>query len=215
MTATSAERVLIIACGALAREIVALKRLNGWAEMDVECLSPELHNRPERIPAAVEAAIASARGRYERIFVAYADCGTGGRLDALLRQHGIERLPGAHCYQLFATAGVFAELDADEPGTFYLTDFLARHFQRLVIEGLGIDRHPELAAEYFRHYRRLVYLAQTRNEDLRRAARAVATRFGLEYQERYNGYGELETSLAPLTRMQFVRSPTGSVAWQR
>ena len=215
--AMSAERILIIACGALAREIVALKRLNRWTEMDVECLPPELHNRPERIPAAVGTAISSARARYQRIFVAYADCGTGGRLDALLEQQGIERLPGAHCYQFFATAGVFAELDAAEPGTFYLTDFLARHFQRLVIEGLGIDRHPELATEYFRHYRRVVYLAQTRNEELRRAARAVATRFGLEYLEQYNGYGELETSLAPLTRMQFVRSPTaaGSAAWPR
>jgi len=192
----SAERVLIIACGAIAREIVALKKLNAWSAMDVQCLSPELHNRPERIPEAVRGAIEAGRKRYTRIFVAYADCGTGGRLDALLAQEGIDRLPGAHCYEFFATAGVFAQLSAAEPGTFYLTDFLVRHFDRLVIDGLGIERHPELATEYFRHYRRVVYLSQLRDDDLRRAARAVAQRLDLEYVERFTGYGELATSLA-------------------
>jgi len=137
-----AEPLLIIACGAIAREIVALKRLNGWSAMDVQCLPPELHNRPERIPEAVRAAIASGRERYSRIFVAYADCGTGGRLDAVLEQEGIDRLPGAHCYEFFATAAVFADLSDAEPGTFYLTDFLVRHFDRLVVEGLGLGRHP-------------------------------------------------------------------------
>jgi Protein of unknown function (DUF1638) len=191
-----AERVLIIACGALAREIVALKKLNDWSAMDVQCLPPELHNRPERIPAAVRGAIESGRKHYSRIFVAYADCGTGGRLDAILAQEGIDRLPGAHCYEFLATASVFAELSEAEPGTFYLTDFLVRHFDRLVIDGLGIGRHPELAMEYFRHYRRVVYLSQLRDAELERAARAVAQRFGLEYVERFTGYGELATSLA-------------------
>lgn len=194
-----AEPVLIIACGALAREIVALKKLNDWSAMDVQCLPPELHNRPERIPAAVRGAIESNRKHYSRIFVAYADCGTGGRLDAILAQEGIDRLPGAHCYEFFATAGVFAELSEAEPGTFYLTDFLVRHFDRLVIEGLSIERHPELATEYFRHYRRVVYLSQRRNDELERAARAVAQRFGLEYVERFTGYGALATSLAAVS----------------
>src|SRR6476619_7386068 len=125
--------VLIIACGALAREIVALKKMNGWSAMDVQCLPPELHNRPELIPAAVRGAIDEARKRYSQIFVAYADCGTGGLLDKVLQAEGIERLPGAHCYEFFATARVFAELSDAEPGTFYLTDFLVRHFDRLVV----------------------------------------------------------------------------------
>jgi len=197
----SAGRTLVIACGALAREIVALKKLNDWSAMDVQCLPPELHNRPERIPGAVRTAIASGRERYSHIFVAYADCGTGGRLDAVLEKEGIERLPGAHCYEFFATAGVFAELSEAEPGTFYLTDFLVRHFDRLVIEGLGIGRHPELVTEYFRHYRRVVYLSQRRHDELGRKARAIAQRLGLEYVERVSGYGELATSLAAIVRM--------------
>jgi len=190
------EPLLVIACGALAREIVALKRLNGWSDMAVECLPPELHNRPERIPAAVQAAIRAARGRYERIFVAYADCGTGGMLDAMLASEGIARLPGAHCYEFFATSAAFAELSTAEPGTFYLTDFLVRHFERLVMEGLGLNRHPELLPEYFRNYRRLVYLVQSADAALSAAARAAAQRLGLAYEERHTGYGELASTLA-------------------
>ncbi len=192
---TREARVLVIACGALAREIVALTRAHGWIGVDVQCLPPELHNRPERIPEAVRAEIASARDRYDRIFVAYADCGTGGLLDAVLQELGVERLPGAHCYEFFATRSAFASLAEEEPGTFYLTDFLVRHFERLVIAGLGIDRHPELAGQYFRHYRRVVYLVQARDPALVEAARSIARRFGLEYLERDTGYGELGTSL--------------------
>ena len=194
-------RTLAIACGALAREIVALKRLNGWHLLDVECLPPELHNRPERIPAAVETAIAGARARYSRIFVAYADCGTGGMLDKLLEREGIQRIPGAHCYEFFATAAVFAGLHDAEPGTFYLTDFLVRHFERLVIEGLGIDRHPELANEYFRNYRKLVYLAQVEDAALSAAAAAIAARMQLSYERRLTGYGDLERSLSQVTHV--------------
>ena len=188
-------RTLAIACGALAREIVALKRLNGWETLDIECLPPELHNRPERIPAAVKAAIDGARERYQRIFVAYADCGTGGMLDKVLAAEGIARLPGAHCYEFFASAEAFAALHDAEPGTFYLTDFLVRHFERLVIEGLGLDRHPELALEYFRNYRRVVYLAQLEDAALSAAAEACAKRLNLDYERRLTGYGELATSL--------------------
>lgn len=188
--------ILIIACGALAHEIAALRRLSNWPELDVRCLPPELHMRPERIPAAVRAAIRENRDQYATLFVGYADCGTGGALDAVLREEGVERLPGAHCYEFFAGASRFAQLADVEPGTFYLTDFLARHFERLVIRGLGIDRHPELMPAYFGNYRRLVYLAQAPTDESRAAARAIAQRLGLEYEEHGTGYGELGTSLA-------------------
>ena len=176
--ARAAEALVVIACGALAREIVALKRLNGWSAMAVECLPPELHNRPEQIPAAVQAAIRSARERYARIFVAYADCGTGGKLDAVLEAEGVARLPGAHCYEFFSGAAAFAALSDEQPGTFYLTDFLVRHFDRLVIEGLGIDRHPELRNEYFRNYQRLLYLVQSPEAALSQAASVHAEESG-------------------------------------
>jgi hypothetical protein len=191
-------RVLVIACGALAREIAALKRANEWAALDVRCLPAELHNRPERIAPAVRAAIRAERAHYARIFVAYADCGTGGRLDAVLAEEGVERLPGAHCYEFFATGPVFAQLAEAELGTFYLTDFLLRHFERLVVEPLGLDRHPELADEYFRHYRRLVYLSQVERAGAIETAQRIAQRFGFAFEHHVTGYGELGTRLASL-----------------
>ena len=195
-----ASRVLVIACGALAREITALKRANGWSAVDVTCLPPELHNRPERIPASVAAAIREARPRYPRIFVAYADCGTGGELDRVLAAEQVERLPGAHCYEFFATSAVFEQLHEAEIGTFYLTDFLVRHYERLVAVGLGLDRHPELANEYFRNYRRVVYLVQVPSAELSKQARAIAAGLGLTYEERQTGYGELATKLGDVMR---------------
>jgi hypothetical protein len=188
-------RKLVIACGALAHEIAALREANGWSALDVQCLPPELHNRPERIAGAVREQIRANRERYDEIFVAYADCGTGGALDAVLREEGVERIAGAHCYEFFATPAVFAALSAAEPGTFYLTDFLLRHFERLVIRGLGIDRHPELQAQYFANYRRLVYLAQAPDKEADARARAIAARLGLEYQFQSTGYGGLKESL--------------------
>jgi len=188
-------RTLVIACGALAREIVDLIRANGWDHLTVQCLPAELHNRPERIPAAVRAEIREARERFESVFVAYADCGTGGALDAVLAEEGVERIPGAHCYEFYAGPRLFAELAGAEPGTLYLTDFLARHFERLIIGGLGIDRHPELASQYFGNYRKLVYLAQREDESLVEKARAAARRLGLDFEYRWTGYGGLETAL--------------------
>jgi Protein of unknown function (DUF1638) len=199
---------LIIACGALAREIAALRRANHWTAFDIQCLPPELHNRPERIVPAVRAQLRAHRLHYRNIFVAYADCGTGGMLDALLREEGIERLPGAHCYEFFAGTAAFAALQDAEPGTFYLTDFLLRHFDRLVTRGLGLDLHPELAGEYFRNYRRLVYLAQTPSEELGAQARAIAARLGLQFEHRYTGYGALETSLGAVLARRQQRGPT-------
>ena len=190
--------ILIIACGALAREITALKRANGWTDVDVQCLPPELHNRPEKIVPAVREQINTYRSQYNTLFVAYADCGTGGMLDLLLREEGIERLPGAHCYEFFASAAVFDQLHNAEPGTFYLTDFLLRHYDRLLTRGLGLDRHPELANEYFRNYRKLVYLAQSPSVAAEARARQIANDLKLEFEFRITGYGELGSRLQAL-----------------
>jgi hypothetical protein len=200
------ESILVIACGALAHEIVALQRLNGWRHLEVTCLPAELHNRPEKIPAAVREKIRQHKGRYASIFVAYADCGTGGMLDAVLQEEGVQRIPGAHCYEFFAGGVAFAELADDEPGTFYLTDFLAWHFDRLIMQGLGIDRHPELLPLYFGNYRRLVYLSQTESPERLADARAAALRLGLAFEHRVTGYGDLEHSLR--------RAGEGVVVWR-
>jgi Protein of unknown function (DUF1638) len=189
---------LLIACGALGREIAALRRVNGWQSLDVHCLPAQLHNRPERIAPAVREQIRANRGRYRQMFVVYADCGTGGTLDAVLKEEGVERLPGAHCYEFLATPRVFAQLAEAEPGTFYLTDFLLRHFERLVVRTLGLDRHPELACEYFRNYRKLVYLAQVETPGAVERARQIAARFGFDFEYRFTGYGELGTRLQAL-----------------
>jgi hypothetical protein len=187
--------VLVLACGAIAREVLAVVRLNGWEHVTVRCLPGKLHSRPERIAPAVDAKLREARGRYERIFVAYADCGTGGALDAVLEEHGVERLPGAHCYGFFAGNDAFATMHDDEPATFYLTDFLARHFDSLVVRALKLDVHPELKPMVFGNYRRLVYLAQTDDEDLTRRAREAAEYLGVAFERRRTGYGELQPSL--------------------
>jgi hypothetical protein len=188
---------LVIGCGALARELVELTRHAGLPAMDLTCLPASLHNRPERIPGAVAARIRRARADgYDRIFVAYADCGTGGLLDRLLEQEGVARLEGAHCYEVYAGRAAFAALHDAEPGTFYLTDYLVRNFDRLVVRGLGLDRHPELLPLYFGNYRRLVYLAQTDDAALTARAEAAAERLGLAFERRMTELGELGTSLA-------------------
>jgi len=202
---------LVIACGALAQEIAALRRINEWRALDIQCLPPELHNHPDQIPGRVREAIHAARDRYARIFVAYADCGTGGRLDAVLREEGVERLPGTHCYEFYATAQRFSELAEQEPGTFYLTDFLVRHFERLVVQTLGIDRHPELIDEYFRNYRRIVYLVQDPAQADIAAAERIAQRLGLAFESHHTGYGELEHGL----RRAATEAPIEWSAWPR
>ena len=187
---------LIIACGALAREIQQLIDINGWIDVDVQCLPADLHNRPDQIPKRVLDKIQSNRDRYADIFVAYADCGTGGLLDGMLEQFGVERLDGAHCYQFYAGSDVFEQLHDAEPGTFYLTDFLARHFDRLIMDELGLNRYPELKQTYFGNYTRLLYLSQTETPELITKARSAADRLGLEFEHRSTGFGELETGLA-------------------
>jgi uncharacterized protein DUF1638 len=165
--------------------------------MDLTCLPASLHNRPERIPAAVQARIRRARADgYDRIFVAYADCGTGGLLDHVLDAEGVARLEGAHCYEIYAGRAAFAALHEDEPGTFYLTDYLVRNFERLVVRGLGLDRHPELLPIYFGNYRRLVFLAQADDAELTARAEAAAARLGLAFERRLVGLGELGPAIA-------------------
>ena len=185
------ERTLLIACGALARETLAAITANGLAHIDVTCVSALLHNRPERIPEAVRTKIREHRPSYGRILVLYGDCGTGGELDRVLAEEGVARIEGPHCYAFYAGRAVFDALAEAEPGTFYLTDFLVRQFDTLVIAGLGLDRHPQLLPLYFGNYRRLVYLAQTDDPGLSGKAEAAARRLGLVFERRLTGWGGL------------------------
>jgi len=183
-------KTMMIACGALARETLLLIERNKWDFMDVTCLPASYHNYPDKIPEAMRKKIRDARSRgYERIVSLFADCGTGGTLDRVLEEEGVERIPGAHCYEFYSGGDAFAALAEEELGTFYVTDFLARHFDRLIIEGLGIDRHPELKDMYFGNYTRLVYLAQTEDEDAEAKAKAAAVTLGLEYKKVVTGLG--------------------------
>lgn len=193
-------KVLVLACGALAREIVDLIERNRWTALDLQCLPAKWHNTPEKIVPALKAKITEARERYRSIFVAYGDCGTGGALDRMLAEEGVERLDGPHCYAFFSGNAAFARHADEDVTAFFLTDYLARHFDKLVWEGLGLDRHPELLPVYFGNYTRIVFLAQTRNEELAQRAEAAARRLGLAYQYRYTGYGELETGLEKLAQ---------------
>lgn len=191
------ESILVIACGALAREITALKKSYGWNHLHLVCIDAKLHLRPALIPDRLREIIRSHKDNFDRIFVAYADCGTGGEIDRVIAEEGegIERLPGAHCYQFFVGEERFAALSDAEPGTFYLTDFLAQHFERFVIKPLKLEQHPELRDAFFGNYRRLVYLSQTRSEELLQAARDAARRLELEFEHVHCGYGGLKTGL--------------------
>lgn len=186
---------LVIACGALAHELTAVIRCNGWTHLEIQCLPARLHNTPQKITSAVQAKIHAARGRYRKIYVAYADCGTGGRLDDMLAREGVERIGGNHCYEFFAGTAVFEAMSEAEPGTFYLTDYLARHFDRLIMRDMGIDAHPELQPLYFGNYKRLVYLSQTRDEALLEKARSAARRLGLEFEHRFTGLRPFQSAL--------------------
>ncbi|MEM0987503.1 MAG: DUF1638 domain-containing protein [Pseudomonadota bacterium] len=191
-------RTLLIACGALAREILAIRDLNGWDELDLACLPAKLHNRPDQIPDAVRARVRRARQEgFDQIYVVYADCGTGGLLDKVCDEEGVARIDGPHCYSFFDGNDAFQErADAGEITAFYLTDFLARQFDTLVWKGMGFDRHPELIEMMFGHYEKIVYLAQTEDPELEARARAGAARLGLAFEKRPTGYGELPAFLA-------------------
>jgi len=192
-------RVLIIACGALARELRDITQ--GFDHLTLECLPAKLHNRPEQIPGAVRRRVRAARagGRFHTILVGYMDCGTGGLLDKVCTEEGVERLPGPHCYELYAGSARFAAWQDDEPGTFYLTDYMVRHFDRLIMDGLGISDHPELRDLYFGNYTRVIHLAQTDDERLDRKARRAAARLGLRHERVRTGFGGLERSVVELS----------------
>ena len=184
-------RLLVIGCGALAEELSALKRANQWTTLDIKCLDAALHNRPERIADRLESVLAQHHAEYTNILIAYADCGTGGAVDRVAQQFNAQRLPGAHCYEFYATSPVFAALAEAEPGTFYLTDFLVRHFDRLVTAEMKLDEHPELEEMLFGRYRKVVYLAQGDSTELLDQAERAATRLKLPLEVVTTGYGLL------------------------
>jgi hypothetical protein len=187
---------LVVACGALAKELRSVLGQLGDRRITVVYLPAPLHNRPELIPGRVDEVLSAHSGRYARMVVAYADCGTSGALDPVLERHGAVRLPGAHCYDLFAGAALFAAMSADEPGTFWLTDFLARHFDALVWAGLGMDRHPELRDMYFGNYTRVVLISQGSEPELLAFGRAAAARLGLAFEHRHVGMEPFAAALA-------------------
>ena len=193
LDARGAGRVLIIACGALAREILAVRDAHGWTHLDLTCLPAILHNHPEKIVGAVRDAVHVHRDAYQSIFVAYADCGTGGLLEAACAELGIEMIAGPHCYSFFEGNDAFAQ--RDEITAFYLTDFLARQFDAFVWKPLGLDRHPDLREMYFGHYEKLVYQAQTDDPKLTDLAQRCADRLGLAFERRFTGYGDLERQM--------------------
>lgn len=196
LTLHAGGKSLIIACGALAREILALKELNGWEHMDLTCLPAIYHVHPEKITDAVETAVLKHKTDYAQIFIAYADCGTGGLLAAKCAALGVELIQGPHCYSFFEGNAAFEKISEDEFTAFYLTDFLVRQFDAFVIKPMGLDRHPELRDMYFGNYEKLVYQAQTDNPELTEKAKLCAERLGLRFERRFTGYGDLETALA-------------------
>ncbi|MDG1341330.1 MAG: DUF1638 domain-containing protein [Paracoccaceae bacterium] len=194
LDATGTGRVLLLACGALAREIIALKQTNGWDHMDLKCLPAIFHLFPDKIVPGIREAVEKYRADYETIFVVYADCGTGGLLEAACDDLGVEMIAGPHCYSFFEGNDAFAE--RDEFTAFFLTDFLVRQFDAFVWKPMGLDRHPELRDMYFGNYTKLVYQAQTDDPDLTAKAMACAEKLQLPFERRYTGYGDLETPLA-------------------
>ncbi|WP_300066349.1 DUF1638 domain-containing protein [uncultured Ruegeria sp.] len=188
--------ILLIACGALAREILDIKKRNGWDHLALTCLPAILHVHPERITQAVEDSVLKHKDQYDQIFVVYADCGTGGLLEKACERLGVEMIKGPHCYSFFEGNQIFAERGEDETTAFYLTDFLARQFDAFVWKPLGLDRHPELRDMYFGNYTKLVYQAQTDDPNLTERARACADKMGLAFERRLTGYGDLETTMS-------------------
>jgi len=193
------KKIRVIACGAIAREILAVQRLNRLAHIELTCLPAIWHAYPEKIAPGLEEAIATARAEgVERIFVAYADCGTGGAIDAICEREGIARLAGPHCYSFFAGNAEFAARWEEDLTAFFLTDFLARQFEAFVVEPLGLDRHPQLRDMYFSNYTKLVYLSQEEDPQLEERARRAADFLGLAYEHRHTGYGDLTAELTSL-----------------
>ena len=193
-------RILLIACGALAHEILALTRVNHWHHMDLQCLPANLHLYPDKITPAVAAAVAEYRDRYQQIFVVYADCGTGGQLQQMCKELGVQMVEGPHCYSFFEGNATFAAHADTEFTAFYLTDFLVRQFDAFVWRPMGLDRHPQLRDMYFGNYTKLVYQAQTDDLALDAKAEDCAKRLGLAYERRFTGYGDLASALVTVAQ---------------
>lgn len=191
--------MLILACGALARELRDITRLHDIDTVDVECLPASLHSRPGDIPAALRERLARIGDDYDRVLIGYADCGTAGEIDVICAESRATRLPGMHCYEFFTGSDRFLAMHRRDPTAFYLTDFLARHFERIVLDGLGITTRPELLALYFRNYTKVVYLAQTSDPVLDARARAAADALELDFERIETGYGDLATAVLNLT----------------
>jgi hypothetical protein len=201
MKRPDAEKVLVIACGMIAREVLAVKERLGLDHVELTCLPAEFHYRPDRIAPAMDAAILKARAEgYKHIFAGYADCGTGGMLDKVLDKHGVERMPGPHCFAFYQGMDAFAKIADDDMMSFYMTDFLCRQFEAFFIKPLGLDRHPELAKDFFGNYEKVIYLAQTDDPELEKVAIDAARMLGLGYEKRRTGYGDLEPGLARAAR---------------
>ena len=189
-------RLRVIACGMIAREVLAVKERSGLDHLDLKCLPAEFHFHPERIPAAMEAAILEARAEgFDQIFAGYGDCGTGGLLDRVLERHGVERIEGPHCFAFYQGFAAFEASGEADMLAFYMTDFLCRQFEAFFVRPLGLDRHPELIKDYFGNYEKLIYLAQTDDPALDAVAERAAALLGLEYERRATGYGDLTAAL--------------------
>jgi hypothetical protein len=198
-----AGRVLVIACGMIAREVIAVKERLKLDHLDLTCLPAEFHYYPDRIAPAMDAAIEKAKAEgYASIFVGYADCGTGGMLDKVCEKHGVERIAGPHCFAAYQGLSAFNEVEEGDMMSFYMTDFLCRQFDAFFMKPLGLDRHPELISDYFGHYEKLVYLAQTEDADLEKVARGAADLLELKYERRFTGYGDLTDALAGAGRRE-------------
>ena len=192
------DKILVIACGALAKEITTLIRINNWTHLQLRYLPAKLHNDPHKITQNIRNNLIKAKNKFSQIFIGYADCGTGGQLDTLMEEFGLQRLPGAHCYEFLSSTQKFSKLIEEEPGSFFLTDFLVKSFEKLIWQGLKINSHPELLKIYFKNYKRLVYLAQTESKDLQHQAKQIAKRLGLNYLYLYTEYGVLTPALSDL-----------------
>ena len=201
------EKLLVIACGMIAREVLAVRERHGFEHLELRCLPAEYHYYPDRIPPAMDTAITEARDEgFRHIFVGYGDCGTGGMLDKICEKHGVERMAGPHCFAFYQGIDAFEKIADDDFTSFYVTDFLCRQFDAFFMRPLGLDRHPELAKDYFGHYEKVVYLAQTDDPELDKVAERAARMLGLAYEKRRTGYGDLDQALAQAARLGPTRS---------
>jgi hypothetical protein len=197
----SGQKVRVIACGMIAREVMAVNRQLGLGHIDLKCLPADFHHHPEKIAPAADRAIREARAEgFDHVFIGYADCGTGGALDKVCAAHGVERIAGPHCFSFYQGNAAFAAAGDQMMTTFFITDFLARHFETFLIKPLGLDRYPQLTETYFGNYERALYLAQTDDPLLEEKARAGAARIGLRYERVVTGYGDLVAALAGLAK---------------